>query len=157
MKQLALLLVLLSSTAFAQTARIDIRTMVIAKEKEVINLSVRADLEPFSYLLSDDVLAVYDTGYASKGEVLSGLKKMTDIHFAMDDVRVIPICDSAGLVIYRMTEDWKQDGNRLTREYYVSSLWVEHSGKWTNKFWQETDKAKNTAPILLALPVAAGN
>jgi ketosteroid isomerase-like protein len=71
--------------------------------------------------------------------VLSAISGMSDLHYSMDDVRIIPVGNAAGLIVYRITQDWKEGGKKLARQYYVSSLWQNRDGKWLNPFWQETD------------------
>lgn len=112
---------------------------LLANEKAIWDLSIRNDFQGWSQLTSDDALAVYDTGYASKAEVLEAIQGMDGGHYSMEDVRIIPVGDSAGLVVYKVTQDWKEGGKKLERQYYVSSLWQKREGKWLSRFWQETD------------------
>jgi hypothetical protein len=113
--------------------------MIIGKEKEVFDLTAKGDYAGWAGLLADDALAVYDTGYASKAEVLKYVTGMSDFHGSMDQVRIMPIGETAALIIYKMTQGWTEQGKPMAREYYVSSLWVERGGKWLSQFWQETD------------------
>jgi hypothetical protein len=115
--------------------------MIIGREKEVLDLTTNGDYANWASLLSDDAVAVYDTGYASKAEVLKALKGMSGIHCSMDMVKVMPIGETAALILYRMTQDWQEQGKQRTRQYYISSLWVKRGGKWLSQFWQETDGA----------------
>jgi hypothetical protein len=119
--------------------------MMIAKEKEVLELTAKGDYASWAHLLSDDAVAVYDTGYASKAEVLKALTRISDIHCSMDKVRVMPVGKTAALIIYRMTQDWKEQERRMTRQYYISSLWLKRRGKWLSQFWQETDTLDTAA------------
>jgi ketosteroid isomerase-like protein len=112
---------------------------ISANEKQMLDLSARKDLEAYGRRLPDDALGVYSDGYASKAEVLRAISGMSDLHYSMDDVRVIPVGNAAGLIVYRIAQDWKEGGKKLARQYYVSSLWQNRDGKWLNPFWQETD------------------
>ncbi|HXM24175.1 MAG TPA: nuclear transport factor 2 family protein [Terriglobales bacterium] len=112
---------------------------ISANEKQMLDLSARKDLEAYGRRLPDDALGVYSDGYASKADVLRAISGMSDLHYSMDDVRVIPVGNAAGLIVYRITQDWKEGGKKLARQYYVSSLWQNRDGKWLNPFWQETD------------------
>jgi hypothetical protein len=123
----------------AQTKLTPFNKIIIGKEKEVFDLTAKGDYAGWASLLSDDALAVYDTGYASKPEVLKYLTGMSDFHGSMDQVRVMPIGKTAALIVYRMTQGWKEQGKPMARQYYVSSLWVKPAGKWLSQFWQETD------------------
>ena len=118
---------------------------IIANEKSVLELSASGKLEAYSKRLSDDVLAVYSTGYANKTDVLDALRAMTDVHYSMDDVKVVKVSNQAAVIVYKLAQDWKEGGKTLTREYYVSSLWTNDNGKWLNRFWQETDREADTA------------
>jgi hypothetical protein len=112
---------------------------IIAGEKEVWNLGICKDFDGWSKPMTDDLLAVYSTGYASKVEVLEAIQGMGGGHYSMDDVRVIPVCDTAGLIVYKVTEDWKENGKQMAPQCCVSSPWKKHEGKWLSRFWQETD------------------
>ena len=114
---------------------------IVAKEKEVWELNVREDWDTYAKLLSDDLLIVYSTGYSDKTNVLKALLGMSEQHYSMEDVRVIPVGDAAGLIVYKVTQDWKERGRKMTAQYFVSSLWQKQDGKWLNRFWQETETA----------------
>jgi len=129
----------------ANTKLTPFNEMIIGKEKEVFDLTAKGDYAGWASLLSADALAVYDTGYASKPEVLKYLTGMSDFHGSIDQVRVMPIGKTAALIIYRMTQGWTEQGKPMARQYYVSSLWVKPAGKWLSQFWQETDAANSQA------------
>lgn len=112
---------------------------ILAKEKEVWDISIRGDLKAYSRLMTDDLLVVYSTGYESKADELKDFGPMEEGHYSMTDVRIIPLGDAAGLVVYRVAQDWREGGKKLARDYYVSSLWQRQEGDWVNRFWQETD------------------
>src|ERR1700676_3285362 len=86
----------------AQTKLTPFNKIIIGKEKEVFDLTAKGDYAGWASLLSDDALAVYDTGYASKPEVLKYLTGMSDFHGSMDQVRVMPVGKTAALIVYRM-------------------------------------------------------
>jgi ketosteroid isomerase-like protein len=130
---------LFSQDTTATSGESDLSAQILANEKEILELSTRKDLEPFSKLMTDDILAVYGSGYASKKEVVEGLHEMSNIHYSMNDVKVILVGDAAGLIVYRINEDWKEGAKKLAREYYIASLWQKENGQWLNRFWQETD------------------
>jgi ketosteroid isomerase-like protein len=119
--------------------------MLLDKEKEVLDRSIKRDFAGWEGLISDDALAVYSDGYATKADVLEAIKTMTDGHCVMDKVKFNAISKKAGLITYRMTQDWKEAGKAQSRQYYVSSLWVNRSGKWIGSFWQETDTTESQA------------
>lgn len=119
--------------------------MLLDKEKEVLDRSIKRDFAGWEGLISDDALAVYSDGYATKADVLEAIKTMADGHCVMDKVKFNAISKKAGLITYRMTQDWKEAGKTQSRQYYVSSLWVNRSGKWIGSFWQETDKTESQA------------
>lgn len=112
---------------------------LLENEKEIWERGSRNDFQGWAKLVSDDALAVYNTGYASKAEVLEAIQGMDAGRYSMENVRIIPVCDSAGLVVYKVTQTWKERGKTLERQYYVSSLWEKRDGKWMSHFWQETD------------------
>ena len=118
---------------------------LLENEKAVNDVSADRGLDRWSDLVAADALAVYDSGFATKAEVISAIRSMRDVHYSMDDIKFIPISDSAGLIIYRMTQDGQTDEQRFHRQYYVSSLWLKRNGKWVSPFWQETDKATDSA------------
>jgi len=137
------------STLLAQQGssnRLSVEQEILAKEKEVWELSVREDWDGWSKLMAEDTLPVYSDGYASKAEVLQALHSSSDpqhssnLHYSMDDVRVIPVGE-AGLIVYKVSTDSKEGEKTVSRQFYVSSLWQKHEGKWLNRFWQETDTA----------------
>ena len=127
---------------------------IISNEKSVLDLSALGKLDAYSKRLSNDVLAVYSTGYADKADVLGALRAMSDVHYSMEDVKVLKISDKAALIAYKMTQDWTEAGKKLARQYYVSSLWTKDNGKWLSRFWQETDIAHVDSAEDLALFVA---
>jgi hypothetical protein len=112
---------------------------ILDKEKEAFDRSIRRDWTGWEGLISDNALAVYSDGYATKADVLEAIKTMVDGHCVMDKVKFNAISKKAGLITYRMTQDWKEAGKTQSRQYYVSSLWVNRGGKWISSFWQETD------------------
>src|ERR1700680_3443998 len=126
-------------TNIADGTRESLEREISANEKQMLDLSARKDLEAYGRRLPDDALGVYGEGYASKADVLRAISGMSDLHYSMDDVRVIPVGNAAGLIVYRITQDWKEGGKKLARQYFVSSLWQNRDGKWLNPFWQETD------------------
>lgn len=114
---------------------------IVANEKQMLDLSALKDLEAYGRRLPDDALGVYSDGYASKADVLGAISGMSDLHYSMDNIRVVPVGDTAGLIVYRITQDWIEGDKKLARQYYVSSLWQKRDGKWLNPLWQETDTA----------------
>jgi hypothetical protein len=112
---------------------------LLDNEKETCDRSIRRDWSGWEGLISDDALAVYSDGYATKADVLEAIKTMIGGHCVMDKVKFTAISKKAGLITYRMTQDWNEAGKPQARQYYISSLWVNRGGKWISSFWQETD------------------
>jgi hypothetical protein len=112
---------------------------ILDKEKETCDRAIKTDFKGWEALIYNDALAVYSDGYATKAEVLKVIKTMIGGHCLMDKVRFTTINKKAGLITYRMTQDWEEGGKRQSRQYYISSLWVNRGGKWISSFWQETD------------------
>jgi hypothetical protein len=112
---------------------------ILEKEKETCDRAIKRDFTGWAGLISDDALAVYNDGYATKAEVLEAIKTMIGGHCIMDKVKFTAINKKAGLITYRMTQDWEEAAKAQSRQYYISSLWVNRRGKWITSFWQETD------------------
>ena len=144
---LALFLGLATCLVAQQTRQLTpLEQTLLANERAVNDVSGDRGLDRWSDLVADDAIAVYDSGFATKAEVISAIRTMHDVHYSMDNIEVIPINENAGLITYRMMQDWQTEGHRLNRQYYVSSLWLKRNGKWVSPFWQETDKAADSAP-----------
>lgn len=125
-------------TSFEQT--------ILDREKETCDRAIRRDFTGWEALLSNNALAVYSNGYATKAEVLEAIKTMIGGHCIMDKVKFTAINKKAGLITYRMTQDWEEGGKAQSRQYYISSLWMNRGGRWTTSFWQETNTTtQNTA------------
>jgi hypothetical protein len=120
---------------------------LLDKEEETCDRSIRRDWTGWEGLISDNALAVYSDGYATKADVLEAIKTMVDGHCVMDRVKFNAISKKAGLITYRMTQDWKEAGKTQTRQYYVSSLWLNRGGKWISSFWQETDTSTESPAV----------
>jgi hypothetical protein len=120
---------------------------ILDKEKEVFDRSIRKDFAGWKSLISDDALAVYSDGYATKSDVLEATKTMIGGHCVMDKVKFTAISKKAGLITYRMTQDWNEAGKPQARQYYISSLWVNRGGKWISSFWQETDTSTESPAV----------
>jgi Domain of unknown function (DUF4440) len=90
---------------------------IVANEKQMLDLSALKDLEAYGRRLPDDALGVYSDGYASKADVLGAINGMSDLHYSMDNIRVVPVDDTAGLIVYRITQDWIEGGKRVARQY----------------------------------------
>jgi len=130
------LLVAWQASARGQTPALQER--IAAKEREELNSLKTGDLALFAGLLADDAVFVDIHGPAGKTEVVEHTAGFRLLEYAMEDVRFVPISETAGLIAYKLTEKGASHGRDFAATVYVSALWVEREGKWVCKFSQET-------------------
>ena len=100
---LCLFLVVATCLAAQQTRQLTpFGQTLLANERAVNDVSGDRGLDRWSDLVADDAMAVYDSGFATKAEVISAIRTMHDVHYSMDNIKVIRINENTGLITYRM-------------------------------------------------------
>ncbi len=98
--------------------------------------------------LADDFVGLYPTGFADRSEHVGQLAGgPTVASFALDQVRLVPVAESAALLCYRAS--FRRPGASASgpaEVMYVSSLWCRRDGRWVNTFSQDTPASDERLP-----------
>ena len=94
-------------------------------------------------LLATDFVGVYTTGFADRSEHAGQLASgPTVASYSVTETRLIRVSETAVMLCYRA--DYRRvdsGGTGPAESMYVSSLWVERDGRWSNLFSQDTPTA----------------
>jgi hypothetical protein len=110
-------------------------------ESQVWRALADGDADADGRLLSDDFLGVYATGFADRTDHVAQLKDgATVATFALHDVRMVVVSESAVLLAYRAEFERPRSADARQRHstMYVSSLWCLRDERWVNVFSQDT-------------------
>ena len=113
----------------------------IELESQVWRALEHGDADADGRLLSDDFLGVYATGFADRTDHVGQLKDgPTVATFALHDVRMVVVSETAVLLAYRAVFERPESADALERHstMYVSSLWCFRDERWVNVFSQDT-------------------
>lgn len=104
---------------------------------------VAGDPEADRRMLSDDFLGVYPDGFETRaGHVaqLAGGPVMAS--WSIADARLVELADDTVLLAYRADHRPIVDGVAgADATMYISSIWCDRAGEWTNVFSQDTPAA----------------
>lgn len=104
------------------------------------------DLKAFGILLADDALFIDSHGLASKAEVLTNVADFRILDYTMDDLRLVRVSETAGLLAYKLTEHGASHGREFSATVYVATLYAKRDGKWVSLFSQETGAKQPAQP-----------
>jgi hypothetical protein len=113
----------------------------IELESQVWRALADGDADADGRLLSDDFLGVYSTGFADRTDHVAQLKDgPTVARFALHDVRMVVVSETAVLLAYRAEFERKEPADAAERQQtmFVSSLWCRRDEGWVNVFSQDT-------------------
>lgn len=111
---------------------------LVALETAVWQALVDGDPDTDRQLLADDFVGVYPVGVATRDDHAGQLGDGPTVRrFELSEARLLPVTDTAAMLIYRAT--YERPGDDTTQEsMYVSSLWCRRGGAWVNVFSQDT-------------------
>lgn len=115
-----------------------IEDMLIAREKEILELIKKKDIQGFAAYLADDQLYVNDKGIHTKAQALKSVAEGTLLEFALDDWKVLMVNKDTALLTYRVTSKGIVNGQEVSGVTRESTLWVKRGGKWLAVFHQDT-------------------
>ena len=112
----------------------------VALESQVWDALVRGDTSADRELLGSDFIGVYPTGFADRSDHLSQLADGPSVAaYVITEPHLIRVHDAAVMLCYRAEYRRARDEASGDREtMYVTSLWIERSGRWWNTFSQDT-------------------
>jgi hypothetical protein len=114
--------------------------VIVAKEREGLDALKVGDLAAFSKLTADDAVFVDSQGVASKAEVMKNVAGFRLEDYTIEDVRLVPLSSTSGLIAYKITEKGNSHGREFFSKAYVSALWTKRDGQWVCVFSQETPR-----------------
>jgi predicted protein tyrosine phosphatase/ketosteroid isomerase-like protein len=114
--------------------------VIVAKEREGLDALKVGDLAAFSRLTADDALFVDPHGVASKAEVMKNVAGFRLEDYTIEDVRLVPLSSTSGLIAYKITEKGNSHGREFSAKAYISALWTKRDGEWLCVFSQETPR-----------------
>jgi ketosteroid isomerase-like protein len=135
---LALLALVGCSTNPTKAAPTSLRDEIVAKERQGLDALKIGDLSAFAKLTADDAVFIDAHGIASKADVMTNVAGFKLRDYAIEDVKLVPLSDTSGLISYRITEEGTSHGRDFSAKAYVSSLWAQRNGEWVCVFSQET-------------------
>lgn len=115
-----------------------IEEMLIAREKEILELIKKKDIQGFAANLADDQLYVNDKGVHTKAQTVKSVAEGTLLEFALDDWKVLMVNKDTALLTYRVTSKGIVNGQEASGVTRESTLWVKRGGKWLAVFHQDT-------------------
>ena len=107
-------------------------------EKKLVDPDLRTTPEKLAPLLAEDFIEFGSGGHAyDKKRILFLLRRQIPTRLSIEEFRMIPLTDSAALVMYRAgTESTGTAGAHYSLR---SSLWVLRGGAWQMVFHQGTN------------------
>jgi hypothetical protein len=106
-------------------------------ESHVWEALARGDADADRRLLAADFLGVYATGTADREEHCAQLAGgPTVVTYTIEAAQIMSISDAAVLLVYRAR--YRRPQHEHEESMYVSSLWCDRAGTWSNVFSQDT-------------------
>ncbi len=115
---------------------------LVAQERAGLEALKVGDVTTFGSMVGEDAVFVDDHGAATKAQVMKNVGDFRILEYAMDDVRLVRVSDSAGLIVYKLTERGASHGREFAATVYASTLYALRGGKWVSLFSQETAARK---------------
>jgi hypothetical protein len=113
-------------------------------ETQVWDALARGDADADRALLASDFVGVYPTGFADRSDHANELADgPTMASFSITGSRLIRLSAAAVMLCYRADYRPLRHGVAGVDDetMYISSLWTESEGRWTNIFSQDTPAA----------------
>lgn len=112
----------------------------LAFESAVWSALATGDVAADAYLLADDFLGVYPSGFAGKDQHVGQLRSgPTVASHELFDARIQVLSEDVVLLAYRAT--WTRHGKGREGDpetMYVTSIWRREGAIWRNIFSQDT-------------------
>jgi hypothetical protein len=116
-----------------------------ACERRVWDALVTGDASADRALLDEGFLGVYPDGFAGREAHVRQLAAGPTVsHYALSDMRVLPLGEDHALLAYRARYVRASGGGE--EEMYVSSVWRRVPGGWVNLFSQDTPATGEALP-----------
>jgi hypothetical protein len=113
---------------------------IVAKEREGLDALKVGNIAGFSNLTADDAVFIDPHGIASKADVMRNVAGFRLEDYSIENVKLVPLSDTSGLIAYDITEKGKSHGRQFSAKAYISALWVKRNGEWVCVFSQETPR-----------------
>ena len=126
------------SSAGASSTESSLQQQVIAAERAGLEALKVGNVDEFANHTAEEAIFVDARGPATKAQVV---KNVADFHltdYSMDDIQFIPLSQTSGLIVYKITEKGTSHGREFAAQAHISSIWTERAGKWVCLFSQET-------------------
>jgi hypothetical protein len=129
---------LIASTAGAQTS--SLADSLERMERDSWRAWQSHDGKFFDGFLSDDHVELGEFGSSSKAEVVafvaSGTCKVSD--YSVDHFKTTQLAPDAVLLTYHAAQNTVCGGGKAPSPVWVSSLFINHGGRWLNAAYQQT-------------------
>lgn len=111
--------------------------VLLALERTVWDALVSGDVEADRAALSPGFLGVGPDGFGDRdGHVSRIATGPTVVEYRLAEARTVPVADGHVIVSYLAT--YRRPGQDAEESMYVSSLWSDVDGRWSNVFSQDT-------------------
>jgi hypothetical protein len=144
MNKVAILIVLLSGTAFAQTAKplSPLEQALIDNTKAIPEAQKTKNAEFLKRTLTDDFRVVGSEGRLhDREEFIGDAADGTLKDYSVYNLRVLPVGDNADIVTYDAVIQMPEgDFDVAPRYQYFSDLWVKQGDQWKLRFQQATPR-----------------
>jgi hypothetical protein len=116
----------------------ELAAQIEGKERQGLEALKSGNLAVFGHSTADDAIFIDSHGLANKAEVMKNVADFKLVEFSMENVKLVRISGSSGLIAYTLTESGISHGHDFKAKVYVSALWAKRGGEWNCLFSQET-------------------
>ena len=142
--KLAILIVLMSAAAFAQSAKplSPLEQALIDNTKAIPEAQKTKNADFLKRTLTDDFRAVGSEGRLhGREEFIGDAADGTLKEYTVYNVRVLPVSDASAIVTYdAVIQEPEGDFDVAPRYQYFSDLWVKQGDQWKLRFQQSTPR-----------------
>jgi len=138
---LVAVIALMPVLAVAQQTTESKAKQIEAMERALHAAIQKGDVNTFKANIAEDAVSIEGTGPTPIAEFLKMFDQIKVTKFALDQVRVNFLNDSAAIITYRWTGSGTMMGQPLPSPVWASTVYVLRAGKWQAVFHQETAAA----------------
>ena len=118
-----------ATMSFAQT--MDLKDTIIQKEKGIMEMLKKGDIDGMKANLADDYMGVYGSGIFGRMAEEESLSHISlDSNSMHDGVTVLQPAEGVVIIAYGYDADGMYDDQSFSGTYYATSTWVKRDGKW---------------------------
>jgi ketosteroid isomerase-like protein len=115
-----------------------LRSEIIAKERQELEALKNGNVQEFADLMSEDAIFVDSKGTSSKAAMVASVRDLKLYEYAMADIRFVNVSPQSGVIAYKLTQKGREQGKDFADTVYVSALWAKRGGRWICLFTQES-------------------